>query len=154
MKQLVTGLLVSALLLVGGVPWAMADGKVQLLQSDKTVTPLGGVGDAAKVTKATTDAGEDVANDVQKVETRGAAVNILTATTTTIKSGPGHLNHLIAVGGTMGNVTIYDNTAASGTVLFGPATPTAGGVIVADIEFSLGLTVVTAAATAISGSYR
>lgn len=105
-------------------------------------------------TLATTLAGEDVANDVQKVETRGAAVNILTATTTTIKSGPGHLNHLIAVGGTMGNVTIYDNTAASGTVLFGPATPTAGGVIVADIEFSVGLTVVTAAATAISGSVR
>lgn len=109
---------------------------------------------ACRTTEATTRAGEDVANDVQKVETRGAAVNILTATTTTIKSGPGHLNHLIAVGGTMGNVTIYDNTAASGTVLFGPATPTAGGVIVADIEFSVGLTVVTAAATAISGSYR
>lgn len=101
-----------------------------------------------------TKAGEDVSNDVHKIETRGAAVNILTATTTTIKSGPGHLNHLIAVGGTMGNVTIYDNTAASGTVLFGPATPTAGGVIIADIEFSVGLTVVTAAATAISGSFR
>lgn len=99
-------------------------------------------------------AGEDVAADVVKTETRGAAVNILTATTTTIKSAAGHINHLIAVGGTMGNVTIYDNTAASGTVLFGPATPTAGGVIVADIEFSVGLTVVTAAATAISGSVR
>lgn len=153
MKQLMTGLLVSALLLVGGVPWASAE-QISLKQSGGGVTPLGGVDDAAKVTKATTDAGEDVANDVQKVETRGAAVNILTATTTTVKSGPGHLNHLIAVGGTMGNVTIYDNTAASGTVLFGPATPTAGGVIAADIEFSVGLTVVTAAATAISGSYR
>lgn len=105
-------------------------------------------------TLATTLAGEDVAADVVKTETRGSAVNILTATTTTIKSAPGHINHLIAVGGTMGNVTIYDNTAASGTVLFGPATPTAGGVIVADIEFSVGLTVVTAAATAISGSVR
>lgn len=105
-------------------------------------------------TLSDTLAGEDVANDVQKVETRGSSVNILTATTTTIKSAPGHVNHLIAVGGTMGNVTIYDNTAASGTVLFGPATPTAGGVIVADIEFSVGLTVVTAAATAISGSVR
>ena len=112
------------------------------------------VSQAIKVTLATTLAGEDVANDVQKVETRGSSVNILTATTTTIKSAPGHVNHLIAVGGTMGNVTIYDNTAASGTVLFGPATPTAGGVIVADIEFSVGLTVVTAAATAISGSVR
>ena len=105
-------------------------------------------------TLSDTLAGEDVVNDVRKTETRGEAVNILTATTTTVKSGPGHLNHLVAVGGTMGNVTIYDNTAASGTVLFGPATPTAGGVIVADIEFSVGLTVVTAAATAISGSVR
>lgn len=103
---------------------------------------------------STTLAGEDVTNDVIKTETRGSAVNILTATTTTIKSAPGHINHLIAVGGTMGNVTIYDNTEASGTVLFGPATPTAGGVIVADIEFAVGLTVVTAAATAISGSVR
>ena len=109
---------------------------------------------ANKVTLATTLAGEDVAVDVIKTETRGSAVNILTATTTTIKSAAGHINHLIAVGGTMGNVTIYDNTAASGTVLFGPATPTAGGVIVADIEFAVGLTVVTAAATAISGSVR
>ena len=99
-------------------------------------------------------AGEDVVNDVQKVETRGSAVNILTATTTVIKSAPGHVNRLIAVGGTMGNVTIYDNTAASGTVLFGPATPTAGGTIVENIDFSIGLTVVTAAATAISGSVR
>ncbi len=97
---------------------------------------------------------ENVIANICMVETHGAAVNILTATTTTIKSGPGHVNHLIAVGGTMGNVTIYDNTAASGVVLFGPATPTAGGVIVADIEFSVGLTVVTAAATAISGSVR
>jgi len=99
-------------------------------------------------------AGEDVVNDLQKVETRGSAVNILTATTTTIKSAPGHVNRLIAVGGTMGNVTVYDNTAASGTVLFGPATPTAGGTIVENIDFSIGLTVVTAAATAISGSVR
>lgn len=152
-KNLSTWLLVAALLLMGGVPFASAE-QISLKQSGGGVTPLGGVDDAAKVTKATTDAGEDVVNDVRKTETRGAAVNILTATTTTVKSGPGHLNHLIAVGGTMGNVTIYDNTEASGTVLFGPATPTAGGVIVADIEFAVGLTVVTAAATAISGSYR
>lgn len=110
--------------------------------------------EACRSTLATTSAGEDVAADAQKVETRGGAVNILTATTTTIKSAPGHVNRLVAVGGTMGNVTIYDNTAASGTVLFGPATPTAGVTIVADIDFSVGLTVVTAAATAISGSVR
>ena len=51
MKQLMTGLLVSALLLVGGVPWAMAD-QISLKQSGGGVTPLGGVDDAAKVTAA------------------------------------------------------------------------------------------------------
>ncbi len=99
-------------------------------------------------------AGEDVVNDVQKVETRGASINILTATTTVVKSGPGHLNSLFAVGGTMGNVTIYDNTAASGTVLWGPGTPAAGARIAENIEFAVGLTIVTAAASFLGGSYR
>lgn len=82
-----------------------------------------------------------------------AAINILTATTTVVRSGSGFLSRLICVGGTLGNVTIYDNTSATGTVLFGPATPVAGGLIVADLPFKTGLTIVTAAATALSGSY-
>lgn len=49
MKQLMTGLLVSALLLVGGVPWAMAD-QILLRQSDGTMTPWGGVGEKGSVT--------------------------------------------------------------------------------------------------------
>lgn len=118
MKQLMTGLLVSALLLVGGVPWAMADGKVQLLQSDKTVTPLGGVGDAAKTTLATTLAGEDVVNDVLKVEQRFAPINV--SADTLVKSGPGQL-HLMTCSSdataTAGSIILYDNTAESGTVL-------------------------------------
>lgn len=81
------------------------------------------------------------------------AINILTATTTVVKNQRGFLSHLICVGGSLGNVTIYDNTAASGTILFGPATPVAGGLVVADLPFNTGLTIVTAAATALSGSY-
>ena len=104
--------------------------------------------------KTVANAGEDVVNDVQKVETRGANINILTATTSVVKSGPGHLNSLFAVGGTMGNVTIYDNTAASGTVLWGPGTPAAGARIAENIEFAVGLTIVTAAASFLGGSYR
>lgn len=99
-------------------------------------------------------AGEDVPNDVLKTETRGLSVNILTATTTVLKTGPGHVNHLTCVGGVLGNVTIYDNTVASGTVLFGPATPVAGARFIESIEFSVGLTIVTSAATVLSGSYR
>ncbi len=82
-----------------------------------------------------------------------SAINILTATTTVVKNQKGYLSHLICVGGTLGNVTVYDNTSAAGTVIFGPATPVAGGLIVADIPFRTGLTIVTAAATALSGSY-
>ena len=104
--------------------------------------------------KTVANAGEDVTADVQKVETRGANINILTATTSVVKSGPGHLNSLFAVGGTMGNVTIYDNTAASGTVLWGPGTPAAGARIAENIEFAVGLTIVTAAASFLGGSYR
>jgi hypothetical protein len=91
---------------------------------------------------------------VVKVVPRGTPINILTATTTVVKSGPGHLNNLIAVGGTMGNVTVYDNTAASGTVLWGPGTPAAGARILENIEYSVGLTIMTAAAAALSGSFR
>jgi hypothetical protein len=117
MKQLMTGLLVLALLLFGGVPWAMAD-QIELKQSDGTITKLGGVGDAAKVTKATTDAGEDVANDVMKVEQRFAPINV--SADTLVKSGPGQL-HLITCSSdataTAGSIILYDNTAESGTVL-------------------------------------
>lgn len=41
MKQVVTGLLVAALLLLGGVPWAMADGKILKKNPDGTVTEWG-----------------------------------------------------------------------------------------------------------------
>ena len=117
MKQLMTGLLVSALLLVGGVPWAMAD-QIELKQSDGTITKLGGVDDAAKTTLATTLAGEDVVNDVLKVEQRFAPINV--SADTLVKSGPGQL-HLMTCSSdataTAGSIILYDNTAESGTVL-------------------------------------
>ena len=50
MKQLMTGLLVSALLF-GGVPLAMAEG-IQLRNDGGLTSALGGVGDAAKVSQA------------------------------------------------------------------------------------------------------
>lgn len=99
-------------------------------------------------------AGEDVANNVMKVENRGAAASITTAATTTIKSGPGHVNSIRVAGGVLGAVTIYDNTAASGTVILPEVTPIQGQVLLENIEFSIGLTIVTAAASIISVSYR
>ena len=119
MKQLVTGLLVSALLLVGGVPWASAE-QISLKQSGGGVTPLGGVDDAAKVTKATTDAGEDVLNDVQKTDER--YLTIPTGGTTAMiaadqlyKSGPGYVRGITCYSdatATAGTIALLDNTAA------------------------------------------
>mgnify|MGYP007100058916 CR=1 FL=1 len=99
-------------------------------------------------------AGEDATADVMKVEQRYSNFNISTATTTTVFSGQGFLHELICVGGTLGNVTVYDNTAASGTVLCPAAQPAQGAVILRDISISVGLTIVTAAATVLTGSYR
>jgi hypothetical protein len=100
---------------------------------------------------ATTIAGEDVTNDVLKVEQRFVYTNIVLAapTTTIVKSGPGFL-HMITFNRPVstGTVTCYDNTAASGT-LIGTITSPAGGVpvsLVYDVTFSIGLTCVTATA--------
>lgn len=115
-----------------------------------------------RVTLGTTQAGEDVANDVQKVEQRFAFQNITLAapTTTVIKSGPGFL-HLIQVNKTtaLGVITCYNNTAASGaiiaTITQPAATQQAQVTLFYDVAFSIGLTCVTAtAAQDITVSYR
>ena len=127
MKQLMTGLLVSALLLVGGVPWAMADGKVQLLQSDKTVTPLGGVGDAAKTTLATTLACERIIEGVCVVEERYSTIPIggtdaMVSADQLYKPGSGYVRSITCYSdatATAGTITLRDNTAAgAGNVLW------------------------------------
>ena len=111
MKQLVTGLLVSALLF-GGVPWAMAEGKIQLRQSDGSVTPLGGVDDAAKVTKTTLDACERIIEGVCVVEERYLTIPIggtdaMVSADQLYKSDPGYVR----------SITCYsDATATAGTI--------------------------------------
>ena len=83
--------------------------------------PTTGVLDANSnvgTTLATTLAGEDVANDVLKVEQRFAPINV--SADTLVKSGPGQL-HLMTCSSdataTAGSIILYDNTAESGTVL-------------------------------------
>ena len=87
-------------------------------------------------------------------------LNITTATTTTVKSGAGVLKSItINKGIATGVITIYDNTAASGTkigtITFGAALvsdPPVTGIY--DAAFATGLTVVTSAATDITVSYK
>lgn len=84
---------------------------------------------------------------------------ISTATTTVVKTGAGQLHQIIVVGGTLGAITVFDNTAASGAQIvpaFTPVAMTGSGpqVYTLDVSFGVGLTVLTAAATALVVTYR
>jgi hypothetical protein len=71
-------------------------------------------------------------------------------TTTTLKSGAGLL-HSICIntkGATANTATVYDNTAGSGTILAVIDTTAQVQTLLYDIQFSIGLTIVTATGTA------
>lgn len=76
--------------------------------------------------------------------------NITSATTTTIKSGKGVLRSININTTAAGTITVYDNTAASGTKI---ATFPASAVVGTrdfGCRFHTGLTIVTAAASDIT----
>ncbi len=79
--------------------------------------------------------------------------NITTATTTTVKSGSGQLKKVILNGSPTGTVTIYDNTAASGTLIATIPASATMGTWEFDCKFDTGLTVVTSAADDITVIY-
>lgn len=84
---------------------------------------------------------------------QGQPAYISTATTTLVATGPGML-HLIAVGGgTLGTIAIYDGLTAGGTLIASFDATTPRGSYVLDIRFSVGLTVVTGAATLVTVSF-
>lgn len=72
-----------------------------------------------KVTQATLLAGEDLANDVQKVEQRFSLLNC--TADTLVKTGVGFLHSVTFAqtdaAPTAGTIVIYDNTAESGTII-------------------------------------
>jgi hypothetical protein len=86
--------------------------------------------------------------DVIRVEPRYEYRNLATSATTTLVTGQGVV-HSINVGnaGATGNaITVYDNTAGSGTIIYS-ATPPVTGLILLDTVFVTGLTVVLAGTT-------
>ena len=105
-------------------------------------------------TLGTTIAGEDIPNDVTKVEFRNNATYISTATTTVVKTGAGLLHTIVVQGGTTGTIIGYDNTAAGGTILFSFDTTVALATYTFDVSFAIGLTVVTSANTKLTVSAR
>lgn len=68
------------------------------------------------------------------------------ATTTTVKSGPGRVFRVLVTAGT-GAITIYDNTAASGTIIWTKASVAVGDSYTIDCPCTTGITVTVAAST-------
>jgi len=105
-------------------------------------------------------AGEDIDNDVLKVESRYSFANITTQTSTVVKSGPGLLKRIIfGQALASGVVAIYDNTAGSGTLITTITFPATLLNNVAcynfDCAVATGLTIVTSGATQnITAIYR
>lgn len=103
--------------------------------------------------------GEDQANHVMKVEQQFTYTNITSATTTTVKSGAGFLHGItVNTAAAGGVITLYDNTAGSGTkigTITFPATLLANQLpLPYDIKFTTGLTIVTSASTDLTISTR
>lgn len=107
-----------------------------------------------KTSLATLIAGEDLTNNVLKVETRFSYATISTAATTTVKSGAGFLHRIIITGGTAGTITVYDNTAGSGTQIADFDTTNTMNSYEFNVAFSTGLTIITGAATKVTVAYR
>ena len=136
---------------------------VGVSSGDSTLAAVPTVDDATQglnVNLASRIAGEDIPNDVLKVEERFSYSNITSATTTTVKTGAGFFHALIINKGVAAaTITVYDNTAGSGTKI---ATITFGAALLSDppdstiynVSFSTGLTIVTSGATDLTVSYR
>jgi hypothetical protein len=83
----------------------------------------------------------------------GAHRNISTATTTVVKPGPGILKSITVNTTAAGTITVYDNTAASGTKIATLKASIVEGTYQYDVFCGTGLTVVTAAASDVTVSF-
>jgi hypothetical protein len=88
------------------------------------------------VSQGTKLAGEDIPNDVMKVEDRSSYTN-LTASGL-IKTGSGRLKGFFVASTTSGTIKLWDNTSAATTTIINTFTPSAGFYPLPDIEFSTG----------------
>lgn len=96
--------------------------------------------------------GEDSGRDVMKVQNQNDYEYISTNTTTTVKSGAGHLKAITigTKGASSNTMTVYDNTAGSGDIIcvIDTTGSSAEQTFHFDCEFTNGLTIVTATGTA------
>jgi hypothetical protein len=129
----------------------MANSGSMAIASDQTAVP---------VTLSTLIAGEDLTNNVTRVEEHFSYNNIATATTTVVKSGQGFLHSITFNKPVISEVwTLYDNTTGSGTkigTITLPSALLAQGPYTAryDVAFTTGLTIVSTSTTDGTVSFR
>ncbi len=97
--------------------------------------------------------GEDDSLNRQWGGFSGPGAYISTATTTTVKTGAGVLNAITLTETAAGTITIYDNTAASGTIIAVLKASIVEGTYFFNRSFATGLTIVTAAASKLHVSF-
>lgn len=128
----------------------------------QSVDIANGASNPVQSTQATALAGEDLTNDVQKVEERFSASGKLTADTA-VKAGSGFVHTVTFTcndaAPTAGSIIIFDNTAESGTELFNhtfTTTPFVPFSVTLDHTFATGLYVgfTTTADVNVFVSYR
>lgn len=125
-------------------PTTLSDGDRGEMQVDKDGFLLVNLGKAIK--------GEDLNNDVMKVQQQMSYQYISTATTTTIP-GANFLHSIIVTGGTAGTIVIYNNSAGSGAVVASFDSTNALETYTFNCKLSTGLTIVTGAATKLTVLY-
>jgi hypothetical protein len=111
--------------------------------SGQFVVPKAGAGTSAS--------GQQFAYGAMSVQQEGNSYrNITTKATTAVKSGAGYLHSIVInKAGSADTLTIYDNTAASGTVIATiTVTASVNQVFLYDVAFSTGLTIVSGGTTA------
>lgn len=149
------------------VPQSVTVSAVSSVTPGTSATLLGKAEDAAHVTGDTGVAAWGVRNDALSTLTstdgdyspyatdgRGATLtnsatftyaHIATSTTSVVKAGAGYLHSInVNTRGTVASIiTVYDNTAGSGTVIAVIDSLNLSGTFVLDVAFSTGLTIVT-----------
>lgn len=97
----------------------------------------------------------DAVNDAVTTYPLGhSSTYISTATTTICKSGAGVLKGIVLGETAAGAITIYDNTAGSGTVLAVLKSSIAENYFEFELAFTTGLTIVTAGASKLTVIWR
>lgn len=96
-------------------------------------------------------AGEDLVNDVQKVEQRFQYANLTAAA---VKTGAGVLHAIVVNSTAAGTISVFDNSAASGTTIATLKASIGEASYRFDAAFATGLTVVLAGASNVTIVYR